>query len=154
MQPATDSDLQAYLDAYGIDGAPTAAGWYVVHGRNAGLRVWEVVEWGAHSGSHNYVPGENIDDIVRHAPLRLAARKRGKRHAALAQSRYTEPNLDSGDLFTLQEFLEMVESGALIDYDGAGSLADEMRHDPQSVVCPSTVDDIPEGTTHILWFNR
>lgn len=82
---------------------------------------------------------------------------------------------EGGDLFTLREWLENVDSGGFIDYDGFGYPVNCDQPDvlvvqggegadaPQEVytllnktaVLPSgRAFGLPEGTTHILWFNR
>ena len=71
---------------------------------------------------------------------------------------------DEGDLMTVEEYLEAVECGAFIDYDGMGeAVRDGLAG--EYPVCPETgwpdwikpsqgVEAIPEDATHILWFNR
>ena len=62
-----------------------------------------------------------------------------------------------GDLFTVDNFREMVESGAVIDYDGNGRFATAEK-ESDIEVSPSTfhllfmmVDD---SLTHVIWFNK
>lgn len=67
-----------------------------------------------------------------------------------------------GDLMTLDEFLESVEEFFFMDDDGFGlPVKDNMvaefiwgEYSEDVRVWPSRVDRIPEGTTHILWFNK
>ena len=70
---------------------------------------------------------------------------------------------DYGDVMTVAEFLEDVENGNLIDYDGHGyPMRDgKIAHgrntgfDYEFVVRPSKgKDGIPADATHIVWFNR
>lgn len=71
-----------------------------------------------------------------------------------------KPNGESvGDLMTLDDWIEDVEIGALIDYDGHGYMANATEHDETIQVLPSEVRAIEReckacGHTHILWFNR
>ncbi len=70
-------------------------------------------------------------------------------------SLFDVPNEDVwGYLFTLQEFKEMVENGALIDYDGYGNPSNGTHHDWDIIIRPSELSEIPSDATHILWFNR
>jgi hypothetical protein len=67
-----------------------------------------------------------------------------------------------GDLMTLKKFQNTCSEGFLIDYDGhgnpvgpqSGSHKGKLRMDPNVTVIPSEWDDVPEGTTHVIWFNR
>jgi hypothetical protein len=59
----------------------------------------------------------------------------------------------NGELMTIQEFKESVKGGSFIDYDGFGYPV-EFSIDSTTEIRPSRVDEIPEGTTHIIWFNR
>lgn len=71
----TTDQLREYLDAHGIDGAPTELGWHVAHFSRRPVVVCVCREpWGLsfrtgseHVGSFIF-PG----DITRHAPLTLA----------------------------------------------------------------------------------
>lgn len=71
----------------------------------------------------------------------------------------------NGDLIPLTEWLECVEDGGFIDYDGYG---DQVIHNPDKnkyyvveradtdmgVVYPSMAEHVPSYITHILWYNR
>lgn len=61
---------------------------------------------------------------------------------------------DDGDLMTLEDFRGGVESGGFIDYDGHGYPVRDDQVNDNFYVYPSSQDHVPEGTTHILWFNR
>lgn len=70
----TTQTLREYLDAHGIDGAPTEPGWYVVRATSPVVIVAERASWGmiyavgcGHSGRYLFA-----SDITRHAPLTLA----------------------------------------------------------------------------------
>lgn len=67
-----------------------------------------------------------------------------------------------GDLMTVKEFKEACECNALMDYDGMGDLVKDgeivtpLDGDglmPQWIY-PSECDSIPDGITHILWYNK
>lgn len=62
-------------------------------------------------------------------------------------------NLGWGDLFTIEEYNEMVNSTMLIDYDGFGKAIDN-NGDILGEVKPSSIDQLPEGTKYVLWYNR
>ena len=66
---------------------------------------------------------------------------------------YDESIPEFGDLFTVQEFVDSVKLGFLIDYDGSGQL---VRDDKMSKECilPSKINTIPDCATHVLWFNK
>ncbi len=67
----------------------------------------------------------------------------------------SKPNPDYGDCMTVVEFLECVQCGGFIDYDGWGYLSDGTNYDPDVTIRPSGAPGcIPKGTTHILWMNR
>lgn len=70
----TTADLRAYIDAHGVDGAPTEPGWYVVRAVTTVIIVAARASWGMvyaaggeHSGRYFFA-----SDITRHAPLTLA----------------------------------------------------------------------------------
>lgn len=74
-----------------------------------------------------------------------------------------QPNFQSntnscGDLFTIDQFLEDVKIGMLIDYDGWGYFATFDNHDRNYAFYPSEITEkrisIPDWATHVLWFNR
>lgn len=70
-----------------------------------------------------------------------------------------------GDLMPIGEWLECVECGGFIDYDGFG---DQVIYNPDrdkyytvehetndmGVVYPSQAASIPSYVTHIIWYNR
>ena len=63
---------------------------------------------------------------------------------------------DYGDLMTVKDFMECVESRCFIDYDGHGYLAIKDKMSNQKI-WPSLVKDGPlidPQFTHIVWFNR
>lgn len=60
-----------------------------------------------------------------------------------------------GDLMTRQDFVETVECGGFIDYDGDGHLATETQCSDISI-CPSMVKSFkwPVWATHVVWYNK
>ena len=62
------------------------------------------------------------------------------------------------DVMTLDEFIECVEDGSFIDYDGHGNWATQTHLLPFVNVYPSNVrkhkDRIPDWVTHVCWYNR
>lgn len=65
---------------------------------------------------------------------------------------------DYGDMFTLEEFRDCVDSGCFIDYDGIGHEAwvsgGGKLMMSSRCVSPSTVFEVSEQCTHVVWFNR
>lgn len=56
---------------------------------------------------------------------------------------------------TIEEFLECVDGGFFIDYDGYGYAVIDGIARREYVVSPSTArQDIPVEATHIEWYNR
>ena len=60
-----------------------------------------------------------------------------------------------GDLFTMKDWLECVECGGIIDYDGYGNYATETERS-NIEVRPSDVKKgkIDKTWTHVVWYNR
>jgi len=64
-----------------------------------------------------------------------------------------------GDLMSKDLWLESVEGGMFIDYDGYGDVIDENGeyvnyNGISSTIKPSEADRWPSEGTHILWYNR
>ncbi|KAB1068750.1 hypothetical protein [Methylobacterium planeticum] len=73
----------------------------------------------------------------------------------------TEPDLsysqevDEDDhVMTVEEYLDSVECGAFIDYDGFGHPVRDGKHCNVEVKPSDGRDGIPPDATHIVWFNR
>jgi len=106
-----------------------------------------------------------IHDIIQ-ATLEISKSRPNKE----LKGNFFAPLPDYGDLMTLEAFQEACKSGGFIDYDGEGHpvgvesgtyvppnapfLKGHLRMDPNVTVCASECDDVPEGTTHVVWFNR
>ncbi len=58
------------------------------------------------------------------------------------------------DVYTIEEFRQLVESRVFIDYDGFGYPVRDGLADPNIWVKPSRVNEIPADATHIVWYNR
>ncbi|UOL48551.1 hypothetical protein QGX12_gp093 [Pseudomonas phage Kremar] len=56
------------------------------------------------------------------------------------------------DLFTIKEFAECVACGAFIPDDGCGWFGTETHYSYDLSVWG--VDKIPEGATHVHWYNK
>lgn len=67
------------------------------------------------------------------------------------------PHRDLGDIMPLNEWLDCVQSGGFIDYDGHGSLATKSGYSSVDI-SPSDITvlkvKIPSWVTHIVWYNR
>lgn len=58
---------------------------------------------------------------------------------------------------TVEEFIADCKHGAFIDYDGMGEAEVNgvvLEKDRFKWIYPSKLHEIPEGTTHIRWYNR
>jgi hypothetical protein len=71
---------------------------------------------------------------------------------------YTE-EIKYGDVMTIQEFVEDVEGGMFIDYDGFGHPVKDGLQDPDITIYPSQVQPATIGlvfgdATHVCWYNR
>lgn len=66
------------------------------------------------------------------------------------------------DIIPIGEFIECVEAGVFIDYDGFGNLGTETHESDYHDVCPSDIgyvlanltDEERETFTHVHWYNR
>lgn len=69
-----------------------------------------------------------------------------------------KPIPEYGDLFTLEEFLELCESYCFVDYDGFGNYSDgeNMVIGLDMMMLPSEFLAIGRDTvfTHVVWFNK
>jgi hypothetical protein len=60
-----------------------------------------------------------------------------------------------GDLMTKAMYLDWCESGAITDWDGHGVPVNaESFEAKKNCHAERKGKDLPEGTTHILWFNK
>lgn len=62
---------------------------------------------------------------------------------------------DDDDVYTIAEFLENVESGGFIDYDGHGHPVKDKMANSSIIIKPSKCPQcIPDDATHIVWYNK
>ena len=67
----------------------------------------------------------------------------------------TKLDLETGELMTVDEYLDCVGCGAFIDYDGFGFASNGTHEDMDTFIYPSDGDKfIPTDATHIMWYNR
>jgi hypothetical protein len=60
-----------------------------------------------------------------------------------------------GDIMTVEEYLQTIECGGFIDYDGHGHPVKDNMEDANLFIHPSQGDQhIPFDATHIVWFNK
>lgn len=70
------------------------------------------------------------------------------------EMKYNDPM--GGDYMTLADFRESCEDGSLTDYDGHGyavGFGGDVACTTETFV-PSRVDCLPDGTSHVIWFNK
>jgi hypothetical protein len=60
---------------------------------------------------------------------------------------------DVGDLFTLAEWQEAVKAGAFNHFDGSGSWVKDGEYMTDKVF-DDVFGDVPEGATHVEWYNK
>ena len=83
--------------------------------------------------------------------------------------RLTEIVEVTGDVFTVDQWVELVKTGGLIDYDGFGQYAKKVREkyyvsrverDLERIgdAIPSDITSMkhvsPNWATHVIWYNR
>jgi hypothetical protein len=61
---------------------------------------------------------------------------------------------DEDDVYTVKEFLDCVNAGGFIDYDGFGFPVKDKKADTSIYIKPSKCNEIPQDATHIVWYNR
>ena len=64
--------------------------------------------------------------------------------------------IHSGDVFTLETFIENCECGGFTDYGGFGYYSDGIYEYEDFVVYPSAIVEgiINRDFSHVVWFNR
>ena len=70
---------------------------------------------------------------------------------------FTDISHPSDDIYTIDDFLDMVKSGYLTDYDGHGHYSDGICFNPVIYVKPSMhkeIESFPDKVTHIIWYNK
>jgi hypothetical protein len=72
-----------------------------------------------------------------------------------ATNRYGCGPADEDDVYTVEEFAQLVRDAMFIDYDGFGYPVKDSVADPSIIVRPSSFrQSLPEDATHIIGFNR
>lgn len=64
-----------------------------------------------------------------------------------------DKKLGSGDLMTVVEFKKQVDNHNFVDDDGHGNPV-RGGFAARAIIYPSIVNEIPEGATHIVWYNK
>jgi hypothetical protein len=67
---------------------------------------------------------------------------------------YYEKVLDDDDVYTVEDFRNIVKRGGFIDYDGFGFPVKDGFANEDVYIKPSRIKDIPDDATHIVWLNR
>lgn len=70
----------------------------------------------------------------------------------MSTNKFTEEADEYGDLYTLNEFATNVVLGAFIPSDGFGLFGTETHYSFDEHVWGA--EQIPEGATHVHWFNK
>ena len=74
------------------------------------------------------------------------------------KANFNKPIPELSDTFHFKEWQECCAAGSFIDYDGtghpAGVVGSELLMDGEIILHPSECHDLPEGTTHVIWFNK
>lgn len=117
------------------------------------LREWAKKFKPANDSKADYIHARTHDCIDR---LSQELTEAWEAEAAQAESAL-KPHRSLGDIMTVKEWLDAVESGGFIDYDGHGSLATEGGYSSVNI-SPSDITvlkvKIPSWCTHIVWYNR
>jgi hypothetical protein len=85
---------------------------------------------------------------------RLGEQKVWYELAPMDSIRYNKALPDYGDLMSVEKFKEYCRDGCFIDYDGHGYPVKDNKMTYDIIIKPSKLKDIPNDTTHIMWFNR
>lgn len=69
---------------------------------------------------------------------------------------YLQPLPGYGDMYSIEEFQKLVDSGCITDDDGAGYYCTNMVYDLDTYALPSMLAKgcINPDYTHIIWFNK
>ena len=69
-------------------------------------------------------------------------------------------NNEIGDVFTVPEFIQLCTNGSINDDDGSGDFlaghgkGEKLLGSVSCVSLASSAPDIPEGATHVRWYNK
>lgn len=64
---------------------------------------------------------------------------------------------DNGDLFTIEEWRKAVDSGLFNSYDGSGSWVQFVGTEGKYMtdcLFDNVFGPVPEGATHVEWYNK
>lgn len=69
---------------------------------------------------------------------------------------YSREMVSYGDLYEINDFINMVSSGDIISDDGTGYFCKNGKISNDSNVCylPSNLSEYIKDSTHIIWFNK
>lgn len=101
-------------------------------------------------------PGD-YDEFVRQSEKILEPIEELKYQLLLIKPANLTPLDNIGDLFTMEDFINNVNSGGFIDYDGFGHYATK-THQSDQIIKPSHISSgrylkNPQFT-HVMWYNR
>jgi hypothetical protein len=65
-----------------------------------------------------------------------------------------EVNPDECDLMTIEEWKNSVKLGHFNEYDGSGSFIKDGKFMSEERLFDDVFGDIPEGATHVAWYNK
>ena len=81
-----------------------------------------------------------------------------RRFRLVADSKYRRdnPSGGDGDIFTLEEFYELVQIGMFTNNDGEGYYGYELMYLRDAPAIPSKIlrDGLDAVYTHVIWFNK
>jgi hypothetical protein len=70
-------------------------------------------------------------------------------------NQYGSGEFDEDDVYTVEEFAELVKGDWFIDYDGWGHPVKDKLADPSIDVYPSQFPRcMPKDATHVVWYNK
>jgi hypothetical protein len=68
---------------------------------------------------------------------------------------FNDPVPDYADVFSLDEFRDIVASGGIVNDDGCGHWVKDGKMSRDFINCAKLGPYyVPEGVTHVAWFNK
>jgi hypothetical protein len=98
--------------------------------------------------------------MVKESRARMNTYSEGQRKWLEKQARAMinpefKPLSNYGDLFTIDDFLDMVRCGGVTDWDGSGSWATKTQQSNVDINFATILkNDPPKWATHVIWFNK
>jgi hypothetical protein len=90
--------------------------------------------------------------------MKLEVSEKEQVWSALSEPSDLVPHPDYGDLYSLHEFVDMLQCGAITPDDGCGAWATAARYDQTTDISLRRTlakkDPRPGWATHVLWFNK